>query len=166
MTTTTPTTAKKIEEQRFEFILTINDHIVCQRYFNIRDYNEDVIQSLEMKELMDTITGMNNGSWGELGILPKFLKSKSVDILWNNYNPYFIKPEEGAKNIFEKVDNFQFEIKVDKASVAKSQFSGNFFQPKVRYAVDIREIIPSIMAEIRHIFSQKNYTKVEAIAAL
>lgn len=158
----TTLSTKKVEEQRFEFILYINDHIICQRYFNIRDYNEDSVKSLEIKELMDNIVGMNNGDFGYLGIIPKYLKDKSVDYLWNNYNPYFPQKEETIKNIFEKVDNFQFEIKIDKVSVAKSEFCGNFFQPKVRYSVDVREIIPSIMTEIRHYLSQKKYTLVEA----
>ena len=95
--------AKKIEEQRFEFVLYINNHIICQRYFNIRDFNEDFVKDgFEMKELMDNITGINNGTWGDLGIIPKHLKTKAVDYLWNNYNPYYIQPEEGVKNIFEK----------------------------------------------------------------
>jgi len=144
---------KKVEEQRFEFILYINDHIICQRYFNIRDYNEDSVKSLEMKDLMDNIVGMNNGDFGSLGIIPRYLKNKSVDYLWDNYNPYMPQKEETVKNIFEKLDNFQFEIKIDKVSVAKSEFCGNFFPPKVRYAVDVREIIPSIMSEIRSYFS-------------
>jgi len=46
--------------------------------------------------------------------------------------------------------------------VGKSIFSGNLFPPKVRYAVDIKEIIPSIMSEIRAYLSQKNYTNVVA----
>jgi len=162
-TLTTFNTFKKIEEQRFEFVLYINNHIICQRYFDIRNYNEDSLNSYEMKELLDNITGMNNGDFGSLGIIPKQLKNKSVDYLWENYNPFYLKIEEGSKNIFEKIDNFQFEIKIDKIVVAKSYFSGNFFQPKVRYAVDIKEIIPSIMAEIRGYLSKKNYTKLEAI---
>lgn len=153
---------KKVEEQRFEFILYINDHIICQRYFNIRDFNEDSLNSLELKELMDNIVGMNNGQYGSLGIIPRYLQNKSKDYLWDNYNPYFTQKEETTKNIFEKIDNFQFEIKVDKNSVAKSEFCGNYFPPKVRYAVDVREIIPSIMSEIRHSLSQKNYSLVGA----
>lgn len=155
----TSNAGKQIEEQRFEFILYINDHIICQRYFNIRDYNDDAIKSVEMKQLMENICGMNNGNWGELGIIPKFLKNKAVDYIWNNYNPYNILPDQGTKNIYEKIDNFQFEIRVDKKMVAKSQFTGNVFPPKVRYAVDIKEIIPSIMGEIRQFLSQKKYTK-------
>jgi hypothetical protein len=162
MSTETEKTAKKIEEQRFEFILYINDHIICQRYFNIRDFNEDSLNSLELKELMDNIVGMNNGQYGSLGIIPRYLQNKSKDYLWDNYNPYFTQKEETTKNIFEKIDNFQFEIKVDKNSVAKSEFCGNYFPPKVRYAVDVREIIPSIMSEIRHSLSQKNYNLVGA----
>lgn len=152
----------RVEEQRFEFVLYINDHIICQRYFNIREYNEDSLNSYELKELMDNIAGMNIDNFGKLGIIPKYLKDKSVDYLWDNYNPYATQKEETVKNIFDKIDNFQFEIKVDKKVVAKSEFSGNFFPPKVRYAVDVREIIPSIMTEIRQYFSQKNYSMVGA----
>ena len=155
--TPTFTAFKKIEEQRFEFILYINDHIICQRYFNIKDYNEDSIKSSEIKTLMDRLVGMCNGSFGTLGLIPNRLKEKSVDYLWNTYNPYNFQSEEAAKNTFERIDNFQFEIKVDKVSVAKSQFSGNLFQPKVRYAVDIKDIIPTIMNEIRYYLSQENY---------
>ena len=84
----------RIEDQRFEFVLYINDHIICQRYFNIRDYNEDSVKSLEMKDLMDNIVGMNNGDFGSLGIIPRYLKNKSVDYLWDNYNPYMPQKEE------------------------------------------------------------------------
>lgn len=158
----TAQSTNRVEEQRFEFVLYINDHIICQRYFNIREYNEDSLNSYEIKELMDNIAGMNIDNFGKLGIIPKYLKDKSVDYLWDNYNPYTTQKEETVKNIFDKIDNFQFEIKVDKKVVAKSEFSGNFFPPKVRYAVDVREIIPSIMTEIRQYFSQKNYSMVGA----
>jgi hypothetical protein len=156
------TSTNRVEEQRFEFVLYINDHIICQRYFNIRDYNEESLKSYELKELMDNIAGMNIDNFGKLGIIPKYLKNKSIDYLWDNYNPYFVQKEETSKNIFDKIDNFQFEIKVDKTTVAKSEFCGNYFPPKVRYAVDVREIIPAIMTEIRQYFSQKNYTMVGA----
>jgi hypothetical protein len=156
------TPVRKFEDERFEFVLYINNHIICQRFFKIRNYNEDSTKSYEMKELMDNICGMNNGTFGSLGIIPEYLQKKSREYLWSNYNPYYIQKDEVSKDIFEKEDNFQFEIKVDKVSVGKSQFSGNFFPPKVRYAVDVREIIPSIMSEIRYFMGQKNYSLVSA----
>jgi hypothetical protein len=153
---------RKFEEQRFEFILYINNNIICQRFFHVRDFNEDSINSLEMKQLMDSICGMNNNEFGMLGIIPNHLKEKSIDFLWNVYNPHIPSSEQITKTTNDKIDDFQFEIKVDKKMVGKSIFSGNPFPPKVRYAVDIKEIIPSIMSEIRHYLSLKNYTKVVA----
>ena len=164
MATTKTTTfdPKKIEEQRFEFILYINNHIICQRYFSIRNFNEDSIHSYEMKELMDEICGVNNGQLGTMGIIPNYLKNKSQDFIWSMYNPYSTNADFPIKNNFDKNDEFQFEIKVDKKSVAKTSFSGGYFPPKIKYAVDIKEIIPSIMAEIREFLSRENYDKVVA----
>ena len=148
---------KKIEDQRFEFVLYINGNIICQRYFSIRDYNEKSLHSLELKQLMDNLVGMNNGSFGTLGLIPRHLKTKAVDYLWKNHNSYHSKKDDIVKNIFEKEDTFDFEIKVDKLTVAQSTFSGNFFPPQVRYQVDIKEIIPSIISEIKNVLSQKKY---------
>jgi hypothetical protein len=148
----------KIEEQPFEFVLYINKHIICQRYFSIRDYNEKVLKSLELKELMDRLVGVNNGKFGNMGLIPSQLKSKSVDYLWRNYNPYLSKKEDTTKIPSDREDMFEFEIRVNKEPVAQSCFSGNLFPPQVRYQVDIKEIIPSIISEIKYTFSQKNYT--------
>ena len=156
--TTVVNTNKKMEEQRFEFILYINNHIICQRYFNIKDYNEKSTNSLEMKMLMDNIVGLNNGNLGKMGIIPAHLKNRSVDYLWKNYNPYYSQKEDAYKNIFEKEDIFKFEIRVDKMVVAESEFCGNYFPQQVRYQVDIKEIIPNIISEIKDYLSKKKYT--------
>ena len=176
MNTTAPTTPnigkKPVEEQRFEFVLYINKHIICQRYFNIKDFNEDSINSLEIKELMDRIVGMHNGSHGNMGIIPNHLKKKSVDYLWRTYNPYYSQKEDSYKNIFEKERTFNFEIKVDKNVVAQSTFSGNLFPsnaicpPEAKYQIDIKEIIPDIILEIKDFLSEKNYTKSYADVVL
>ena len=153
MNTTTNVT-KKIEEQRFEFVLYINKHIICQRYFSIRDYNERAINSIELKELMDRIASPND----PMGIIPRHLKRRSIEYLWKFFNPYAPSKAEPYKNIFEKEDIFDFEIRVDKVPVAQSTFSGNLFPPQVRYQVDIKELIPNIISEIKDTLSQKKYT--------
>jgi hypothetical protein len=148
----------KNEELRYQFVLYINDNIICQRYFNIIGFDEESVDSLEIKDLMESIAGMSNGSHGSLGIIPRYLQKKSLTYMWDNYNPYSMQQEENVKSIFDRKDNFQFEIKVDEKTIAKTEFSGNFFPPKIRYAVDVREIIPAIMNEIRISLSQKKYT--------
>jgi hypothetical protein len=149
--------------QRFEFLLRINNNIICQRYFSIDGYNKDVLQSVELKSLIDSIAGMNNTNIGSCGIIPKFLKDKSVDYLWGRYDPYSeIRREEDAseKNIFNNEDIFTFEIKVDKNVVAKSTFSGNWFPTSVRYQVNIKPIIPEIIEEITEFFTRNQYELV------
>ena len=155
-------TEKTTEEHVFEFLLYINDHIICQRFLNIRNYNEDSINSLKVKELMDSIIGLNNGKFGELGIIPNHLKQKTLNYMWETYNPYLSNNEDTYKGNSDKIDNFQFEIRIDGKTIGKGEFSGNLFPPKVRYAVDIKEIIPLIVNEIRYYLSLKKYTKVSA----
>lgn len=165
MSTQTKTISKtettKFEDSPYEFIFYINNKIICQRFFNIRGYNEKSRNSLAIKEMIDSICGMNIDDIGSMGIIPKFLKDKTVDYLWNNYNPYSEIPQQEFKSS-DKNDSFQFEVKVDKETIAKGIFSGDSFPPKVKYAVDIKEIIPAIMSEIRYFLSQESYEKVAA----
>lgn len=166
---------RTFSNQRFEFLFKINNNIICQRYFSVDGYDNEVLtqkqikelkqatNSIELKELVDSLSGMNNGSFGECGIIPKFLKDKSVDFLWNVYNPYSeVRREEDAaeKDIFKNEDVFSFEIKVDKKIVAKSTFSGNWFPTIVRYQVNIKPIVPKIMEEITEFFTRKEYESV------
>jgi hypothetical protein len=145
---------------RFEFILYINEHktrenklrpIICQRLFDVRRYNKNVLNSIELKELMDDLTSVS-----EMGLIPKFLKEKSEKYLWRNYNPYRYYDREPKDN-FENEDIFTFEIRVDKRIVAKSMFSGNWFPTEVRYSVNIKEIIPEIIDQIQECFSLDEY---------
>ena len=154
------------EKFRFEFALYINEHhpigengrkpFICQRFFDIRNFNEKVINSLEMKELTDSLTGIYTPT---MGLIPKFLKQISKKQCWSEYNPYrVVELGNETKELFKNEDIFTFEIKVDKKVVAKSSFSGNWFQPEVRSEVDIREIIPDIIKEIEYFFTKKEYT--------
>ena len=68
----------------FEFSLRINNHIICQRYFSIKNYNNDSRESLEIKEMMDDIIGVNQEL--KLGIIPEFFKQQCIA---NSYKPYY-----------------------------------------------------------------------------
>jgi len=153
---------------RFEFVLYINEQvqredgrnrpIICQRLFDVRDFNEDALNSLELKELMDALTSVQAPT---MGLIPSFLKKLSKKHSWSTYNPYrVVENKEEVINIFENEDIFTFEIKVDKKVIAKSQFSGNWFQTDVRYNVNIREIIPEIISEVEEFFSRDEYSSI------
>jgi hypothetical protein len=172
----------KIEQHPFEFVLRINGNFICQRYFNIHNFNPDVIDSLEMKLLLDKIAGMNNGGWGEVGIIPTYLKERSkeyMEFFEDNPQHSFKNKDEKRRNIWEKEDTYTFEIKIDGEVVGVSQFAGNYFPPRIRNKVNLKhktniwgekeldkngkpialDILPKITKEIKKSFSQKSYTK-------
>ena len=41
------------KKERFEFVLTINGNIVCQRYFRINGFENDSLRSMELVEGID-----------------------------------------------------------------------------------------------------------------
>jgi len=82
-------------------------------------------------------------------------------------------------NIWEpKSDTYTFEIKIDGEVVGVSEFDGNYFPPKVRYNVNLKQktnawgereldedrksisldILSKITKEIKKVFQQKSYT--------
>ena len=171
---------RKIEQHPFEFVLKINNNIICQRYFNINNFNPDVLGSTEMKSLLDSIGGLNN-SWGTMGIIPNFLKERSCEYLqfFEDHPHLAYKNKDGeVKDIWEKEDNYTFEIKIEGEVVGVINFTANIFPPKIRYKVNLKhkttiwgervtnekgspislDIIPNIVKDIKKTFSQKSYT--------
>lgn len=141
---------KGIVETRFEFLLLINGNIICQRYFTINGFNEDSIKSLETKYVHDYC----------VSIIKEHLKAKTVDYLWEFYNPYKEQSSEDIPrgDIYEKEDVYGFQIRVDKRNIIESTFTGNVYPPKVRYQVDVKELIPRIIGEIREGLTLKKYS--------
>lgn len=166
-------THKRVEVERFEFSFFVNDNIICQRYFKIRDFDEKLAPLNEatarvykskvnkelakvnlLKELADSITSV------DFGIIPNFLKRKSIDYLWDNYKPYYAQNDDSYRTPPKKGDMFQFEVKVDTQSILKVEFPNEYFTLNPKINVDIREVIQEIITEIRYYLSVKNNAKV------
>lgn len=150
---------KEIEKMPYEFVLYINNNIVCQRYFNIKGFNQKSINSLDMRYIVDDCCS----------IIKNDLKTKTFEYLYKYYNPYTKQTTEeiDRRNIYDNEDFFDLEIKYEenghRKTIARQQFSGNVYPPKVRYSVDIRELIPKIISCIQEGLSRKNYTEIESI---
>jgi hypothetical protein len=138
--------------KKFEFVLYINGNIICQRYFSVKNYNKQVKRSMDLKWCMDEC----------VNLIKEDLKEKSIDYLYKQYNPYKKQTQEeidaSKKDLLEKEDVFDFEIKIDDKVVSKTRFSGNTYPQRVRYSVDVRKLIPEIISNIQETFSQENFT--------
>ena len=134
--------------KKFEFVFFINKNIVCQRYFTVKNFNK---QSLKSMDLIDCVKNVTD-------IIKKYLKNKTYDFLWGQYNPYFEqKSEDIVKDDNTVEDVFDFQIRVDEVVVAHTQIRGNDYPQRVRYSVDIRKLIPGIIAEIQNTLSKENF---------
>ena len=138
--------------KKFEFVLYINGNIICQRYFSVKNYNKEVRYSMDLKECIDDC----------VQTIQTDLKDKSVDYLYKQFSPWQKQTQEeldaNKRDVSEKEDVFDFEIKVDDRPVAKSRFSGNLYPQRVRYSVDVRKLIPEIISTIQDTFSQEYLT--------
>lgn len=63
-------------KERFQFLLSINDNIICQRYFRINGFNNDSLESEELKDVMDEI----------VRLIQDELVSKSRIYMWYTRN--------------------------------------------------------------------------------
>ena len=146
---------KNYENLPYEFLLLINNKPIVGRNFSIRGYNSESLRSLELKETIDYA----------VYIIREQFKGRSMDYLYKYYNPYITQDEkelaERVKNvnIYDNEDIFTFQIKVNGKVAAESIFSGNDYPPKIRYDVNIREIISEIISIIQQGLSLKKYTK-------
>ena len=150
-----------VKEERFEFVFYINNNIIVQRYFHVPRYNKDFRFSLEAKELMDEIMGMN-GELGRLGLIPDSFKAQTMRETWDYYKPHYTQSPDSVKtwDLFSKEDMFTLEIKVDKRTVVKGGFCGNYFPTSIRHSVDINPIIPEIINTMKEYMALKEYTLV------
>lgn len=133
--------------KKFEFVLYINRNIVCQRYFTVKNFNKQSLRSMDLIECVKKVTEM----------IKQDLKNKTYQFLWSQYNPYLEqKSEDIIKDDSTVMDVFDFEIRVDEVVVAHTKINGNDYPQRVRYSVDIRKLIPGIIAEIQNTLSKEN----------
>jgi hypothetical protein len=113
--------------------------IICQRNFDIRDYNHNCQKSFEIKEMiLEVIMTIENQ-----------LKGKSLDYMWKLYDPFTPKfiPQTDSQNI--RSDLFKLNISMNSEIMVSGCFDGNKYPPKIRYRVDIKPIVPILIAIIR-----------------
>lgn len=136
--------------KKFEFLLKINGNIICQRYFSMKNFNP---KSVNSREMLDCVNDC-------VEIVQKQLKDKSFEFLWGQYNSYEKQTEEQINKtpIYDKEDIFDFEIRIDERVVAAKKFTGNVYPQRVRYSVDIRELIPKIINQIQDILGQEKFS--------
>ena len=140
---------KQLDATKVEFLVKLNDNIVVQRFFNVRNLNEECRYSLEINEAL---------SW-VCEILQDQLWIKTHEYM--NENKELIINDPSVMNT-SKTDGpewFNVSIKLGEQTICQRGFDAKPYPPKARYTVDIRPDIKNILAELTDIFSAKNFSK-------
>ena len=127
--------------QKCEFVLKLENNIVCQRFFSVRNYNNKATQSLELHEAITYI----------VDDIVKDLKLKTLFLLDSNY-------KDNAMDTAQEEEHFTITIKKGNKVIYSRITRADLYPPKVRYTVDIRPQISSILRELTYILSSKKVT--------
>ena len=138
---------KEQDITKVEFLLMCNDNIVVQRFFNVRNFNKNAHKS---EEFYDHITSICNE-------LKYDLKMRSVTYMLDNQYEISENPDVLNTSITEGPENFNLIIKIGDMTICQREFDAKVYPPKVRYTVDLRPKLKSILSSLTDIFSGKNF---------
>ena len=134
---------KEQDSTKMEFLLTLNDNIVVQRFFNVRGYNPKAKNSVEFYEY---IRGLRED-------LEYYLKMKTVVYMMDNKESIIHDPKIMETSFTEGPEIFNIYVKVGEQTICQRIFDGKKFPPKVRYTVDVRPFLKDVLRELTDIFS-------------
>lgn len=139
---------KEQEMTKMEFLLTLNENIVVQRFFNVKGYNPKAKNSLELYEYVKDIKDS----------LQYYLKMKTVSYMLENQDLITYDQSVMDTSFTDGPENFNIFIKLGDEILTQRVFDAKLFPPKVRYTVDVRPYLKEILRELTDIFSDKNLT--------
>lgn len=131
---------------KLEFLMMVNDNIIVQRYFNVRDYNPDARNSVDFKDYMDDLIQSLNYQ----------LKMKAVSYLLENQYDITNNPNLLNTSYVDGPEYFNIYLKQGDKLLCHRRFDAKIYPPKIRYTVDIRQTIKGILSELTGLFSAKD----------
>jgi hypothetical protein len=139
---------KEMDSTKMEFLLTLNDNIVVQRFFNVRGYNPKAKNSLELYEFMKSLSEE----------LRYYLKMKTVVYMMDNRDSIEHDASIMDTSFTDGPEIFNLFVKVGEQTICHRIFDGKLFPPKVRYTVDVRPFLKEVLRELTDIFSNYKLT--------
>ena len=129
---------------KFEFLLSLEGHIVCQRFFNVRDHVDQARRSMDLHYYVKNICED----------FMEDLKIKSSNYLCENQN-YILNSEVVDETATSEKEHFLLEIKLGDDVFIQRLFPAYLYHPKARYTVDIRPRLKRILSDLTDILSSE-----------
>ena len=134
---------KEMDSTKMEFLLTLNDNIVVQRFFNVRGFNPKAKNSVDLYEYIKALKEE----------LQYYLKMKTVVYMMDNRDSISYDSKVMDTSFTDGPEIFNLFVKVGEQTICHRQFDGKLFPPKVRYTVDVRPFLKDVLRDLTDIFS-------------
>ena len=138
---------KETDVIKMEFLITLNDNIVIQRYFNVRGYNPIAKNSLNMSYYLEDFVSQFKYDQ----------KMRSVVYLLENQEQISEDPSILETSNTDGPEIFNFYIKVGEQTICHRILNAKILPPKIRYTVDIRQQVKSVLKDLTDIFSDEKF---------
>lgn len=114
--------------ERFQFVLSVNGFIICQRYFRINGFNPLSLSSVELKETIDQIVN---------DVIVKDMQSKTRTYMHYDYDPTRENSEYHRELEDPWAVTFKFAFIVDDKEIISRIWDGTVFPRYIREHVDL-----------------------------
>ncbi len=131
---------------KMEFLMTLNDNIIVQRFYNVKGYNPKARRSLEVSYILKEVAELVENN----------LKIKSLIYMVDNQDQIMTDPEILETSNTEGAEYFNLYIKIGDETICHRIVDAKLYPPKVRYTVDIRPELKTILRGLTDIFSTEN----------
>jgi len=139
---------KEQELVKLEFLMKVNDNIIVQRFFNVRDFNPKAKYSMELYEYLKELSEN----------LKDDLKAKSTYYLLDNEYEIANNPSILDTSFTDGPEYFNIYLKQNDTTICHRQFDAKIYPPKIRYTVDVRPLIKNVLHDLTDIFSSQKLT--------
>jgi hypothetical protein len=137
---------KEQDLTKLEFLITLNNNIVIQRYFNVKNYNPVAERSLDVYEYMKYF-------------VEEFLmeqKMRTTVYMMDLVNEIMEDPTILETSMTDGPEIFHFKIMKENMTICHRSLDAKIFPPKIRYTVDIRPQVKTVLKDLTDIFSDDN----------
>jgi hypothetical protein len=139
---------KDQESVKLEFLMMVNENIIVQRFFNVREFNDNAKNSLE---LYDLLREFKDDIQSQLSL-------KTVTYMTDNMYEIINNPAILDTSNTDGPEYFNIFIKQNDVTICHRQVDAKVYPPKIRYTVDVRPHLKNLLNGLSDIFSSKNLT--------
>ena len=139
---------EKTETTKLEFLMTLNDNFVVQRYFNVKGYNPKARKSVELYSLIREVAEK----------IQEDLKVKASNYMTENSSQIMNNPEILETSNTEGPEYFNIYVKINDETICHRIWDAKIYPPKTRYTVDVRPHLKKLLRDLTDIFPRENLT--------